>query len=113
MHVVSLDSLRRFDPSKMRKNNLFETPRFFCDLYCLEPGQSQPAHSHEREDKLMLVLEGAGRLRAGEEERTLGKGEAMLAPAGEAHGVANDGPERLVVLVFMAPHPKPPPGAAT
>jgi quercetin dioxygenase-like cupin family protein len=106
--VVHLQDLRKFDSAKMRKNNLFETQRFFCDLYCLEPGQSQAAHLHEREDKVMIVLEGEGTFRAGSEEVTLEAGEAILTEAGEVHGIVNEGPERLVCLVFMAPHPKPP-----
>lgn len=106
--VVQLQDLRQFDSAKMRKNNLFETPRFFCDLYCLEPGQSQAAHLHENEDKVMIVLEGEGTFRAGDQEVTLEAGEALLTEAGEVHGILNEGPERLVCLVFMAPHPKPP-----
>jgi quercetin dioxygenase-like cupin family protein len=91
----------------MAKCNLFETSRFFCDLYCLEPGQSQKPHAHAGEDKAMVVLEGAGRVLVGDEARTLTAGQAVLARAGELHGLSNEGPERLVVLVFMAPHPKP------
>ena len=30
--------VRRFDPAKLQKLNLFQTPRFFCDVYCLSPG---------------------------------------------------------------------------
>ncbi|HET9885975.1 MAG TPA: cupin domain-containing protein [bacterium] len=106
--IVQLQDLRQFDSAKMRKNNLFETRRFFCDLYCLEAGQSQAAHVHEHEDKVMIVLEGEGTFRAGAQEVTLEAGEALLTEAGEIHGIMNEGPERLVCLVFMAPHPKPP-----
>lgn len=106
MKVVPLEARRQFDAAKMMKNNLFETPRFFCDLYCLEPGQSQAPHTHEREDKVMIVLEGEGTVRSGNETRALGAGDAMLAEAGEPHGVANESSARLVVLVFMAPHPR-------
>jgi quercetin dioxygenase-like cupin family protein len=106
MKRCRLEDLRRFDPVGMRKNNLFETPRFFCDLYCLEPGQSQAVHMHPAEDKVMIVLEGEGTFRGTGEPVTLGAGEAILAEAGEGHGVANEGSARLVVLTFMAPHPK-------
>jgi quercetin dioxygenase-like cupin family protein len=102
-----MERLRVFDPEKMRKNNLFETQRFFLDLYCLEPGQYQSPHDHVGSDKVYLVMEGRGRFRIGADERTLAAGQAVLAPSGEMHGVVNDGPDRLVCLVFMAPHPKP------
>lgn len=40
--------VRRFDAAKMQKVNLFETGRFFLDVYCLEPGQSQKPHVHPK-----------------------------------------------------------------
>jgi mannose-6-phosphate isomerase-like protein (cupin superfamily) len=107
MDVRQLEDHRRFDAGKMRKNNLFETARFFCDLYCLEPGQAQAPHTHEGSDKVYVVLEGEGSFRVGEEVTALEAGQAVLARSGEIHGVANEGPERLVCLVFMAPHPRP------
>src|SRR5438045_9452470 len=92
-----------FAGDKMKKNGLFETERLFCDLYCFEPGQSQAPHTHDGSDKIYYVLEGSGRFRIGEEERELGAGAIAMAPSGQRHGVENKGPERLVLLVFMAP----------
>jgi mannose-6-phosphate isomerase-like protein (cupin superfamily) len=97
--------VRRFDPAKMQKLSLFQTPRFFCDVYCLEPGQAQKPHRHEGADKVYAVLEGEVRVRLGEEQATLGAGAAVLAPAGVDHGIENPGPGRAAVLVFMAPSP--------
>lgn len=108
MNALTLEDFRTFDPAKMKKNNLFETSRFFCDLYCLEAGQSQKPHTHDGEDKIYVVLEGEGTFRIGAEEEALEAGQAVMARAGEIHGVANEGPDRLVCLVFMAPHPRPP-----
>ena len=96
---------RRFDAAKMQKLNLFETPRFFCDVYCLEPGQSQKPHLHEAADKVYAVLEGRVSVRVGPDESMLTAGEVVLAPAGVEHGVENRGPDRAALLVFMAPHP--------
>ena len=95
----------QFAPDKMKKNGLFETERFFCDLYCFEPGQSQAPHTHEGSDKIYYVVEGKGAFRIGEEERQLGEQEIAIAPSGLRHGVSNPGPDRLVLLVFMAPKP--------
>ncbi len=97
--------VRRFDASKMQKVNLFETPRLFCDVYCLEPGQAQRPHRHEGADKVYAVLEGEVRVRVGADTATVGAGSAVLAPAGEDHGVENPGPARAALLVFMAPRP--------
>jgi mannose-6-phosphate isomerase-like protein (cupin superfamily) len=95
--------VRRFDGAKMQKVNLFETPRFFCDVYCLEPGQAQKPHRHDAADKVYLVLEGEVVARVGAESAAIGAGAAVLAPAGVDHGLENPGPARAAVLVFMAP----------
>jgi mannose-6-phosphate isomerase-like protein (cupin superfamily) len=101
MQIADL-SQRRFAADKLQKLNLFETPRCFADIYCLEPGQEQAAHAHEGADKLYIVLEGRALVRVGTEERELRPQQGALAPSGQPHGVRNPGPERLVLLVFMA-----------
>lgn len=95
----------QFSSAKMKKNGLFETERMFCDLYGFEPGQSQAPHSHEGSDKVYFVVSGRGKFHVGSEEKELGANEIALAPSGQKHGVSNPGPERLVLLVFMAPKP--------
>jgi len=100
-----IDAISAFAAEKMKKNNIFTTERMFCDVYCFEPGQTQDAHAHAASDKVYVVLEGRGSVRVGDVEQDVGPGTAILAPAGEPHGVANRGPDRLRVLVFMAPPP--------
>ena len=94
-----------FAADKLKKTNLFDTPRMFCDVYGLEAGQAQTGHTHAGADKVYYVLDGTGTFQVGDLERTLGPGHAILAPAGAAHAVRNPGPERLALLVFMAPKP--------
>jgi mannose-6-phosphate isomerase-like protein (cupin superfamily) len=105
MDRKKVDELKRFGADKMTKVNLFETEHFFCDIYCLEPGQNQKVHSHEGADKIYFVLEGEGTFQIGEERETLGEGNCILARSGLAHGVENSSNGRLVLLVFMAPNP--------
>ena len=100
-----LSDAMQFSSEKMKKNGIFETERFFCDLYCFEPGQTQSAHTHEGSDKVYYVVKGKGLFQVGAEERELEEGEIVIAPSGQKHGVANNGAERLVVLVYMAPKP--------
>jgi mannose-6-phosphate isomerase-like protein (cupin superfamily) len=97
--------VRRFDASKMQKVNLFDTPRMFCDVYCLEPGQAQKPHRHDAADKVYVVLEGEVIVRVGDDAAPVSAGTAVLAPAGADHGLENPGPARAAVLVFMAPRP--------
>jgi mannose-6-phosphate isomerase-like protein (cupin superfamily) len=94
-----------YSTEKMKKVNLFETPRMFCDVYCLQPGQSQKVHSHDDADKIYFVLEGRVTVRLGDDEQDCGANMACLAPASVDHGVRNDSPENAVVMAIMAPNP--------
>ena len=97
--------VRHFDAAKMQKCNLFETERFFCDVYCLLPQQAQKPHTHADADKVYVVLEGSVVAEIGEQSLTLTAGDSVLAPAGQSHGVTNPGPGAAALLVFMAPRP--------
>ena len=106
MNIRHIPSLMSFSPDKMQKNNVFETERFFCDVYCLQPGQMQKTHSHVSEDKVYFIVAGAVTVIVGDEEQQLGRGMAVLAPAGQPHGLRNDSGTNASVLVFMAPAPR-------
>lgn len=105
METRRLETAIAFSEEKMRKNSLFETEHLYCDLYCLLPGQFQKIHAHEGSDKVYTVLEGRGLFHVAGEEQELGAGVAVLARAGEPHGVRNASEEKLVLLVTMAPRP--------
>ncbi|MEW6246271.1 MAG: cupin domain-containing protein [Nitrospirota bacterium] len=105
MKVINLSDYSQFSLEKMKKNNIFQTPRFFCDVYCFEPGQEQKGHVHGDQDKVYVVLEGQGTFTVGSDTQVLGPGQGTLAPAGEPHGVTNHTSARLKVLVFVAPNP--------
>jgi quercetin dioxygenase-like cupin family protein len=104
MQVVNISDYQIFNSEKMKKNSMFQTPRFFCDIYCFEPGQEQKGHIHGEQDKVYLVLEGKGTFQVGSERQVLGPGQGTMAPAGEEHGVKNHTDQRLKVLVFVAPN---------
>ena len=95
---------------KMAKIALHATDRTLLDLYCVAPGQSQKAHSHEAQDKIYYVLEGAGRFSLSGAEQRLEAGEVLVARAGVEHGLINDGAGPLLVLVVVAPPPPHGPG---
>ncbi len=104
MNLVNISDYQQFSSEKMKKNNMFKTPRFFCDIYCFEPGQEQKGHIHGEQDKVYLILEGQGTFKVGPEEQVLGPGQGTMAPAGQEHGVLNHTNARLKVLVFVAPN---------
>jgi quercetin dioxygenase-like cupin family protein len=104
MNIVNISDYQLFSSEKMNKNSMFQTPRFFCDIYCFEPGQEQKGHIHGQQDKVYLVLEGQGTFQVGSEKQMLSAGQGILASAGEEHGVKNHTDQRLKVLVFVAPN---------
>ena len=105
MKVINITDYQKFSQEKMKKNGIFQSGRFFCDIYCFEPGQEQKGHIHGEQDKVYLVLDGKGTFQVGNEKQVLGPGDGTMAPAGEEHGVLNHTTARLKVLVFVAPNP--------
>lgn len=105
MESRHIHDVTAFSEEKMQKSSLFDSSRLFYDAYCLLPGQAQKVHAHDSSDKIYYVLEGSGRFTVGEEERDLGAGHAVIARAGDPHGVRNESNENLVLLVTMAPPP--------
>jgi len=104
MEIRNILEIMAFSKEKMKKVGLFSTSRFFCDLYCFEPGQEQKPHVHHGEDKVYFVLEGEGTFRIGDEVKNLSQNMVTLAPSGIEHGVRNEGTNRLVLFVFMSPN---------
>ena len=98
MEIRSIADSVAFSEEKMKKNAIY-------DAYCLLPGQSQKVHAHEGSDKVYYVLQGTGRFTVRDEKRDLGEGNAVIARAGDPHGVSNETQENLVLLVTMAPRP--------
>ena len=102
---IPVRDLAKFAPDKMAKIALATTDRCQLDLYCVAAGQSQKAHTHDDQDKIYYVVEGIGRFTLGGAEQRLSAGEALVAAAGVPHGLVNDGPEPLLVLVVVSPPP--------
>ncbi len=104
METKRINDVIRFS-DRLEKIPLFDSSRYFCDLYCLRPGQDQRIHSHAESDKIYYVLRGTGLFHIAGEERELGEGETVIARPGQEHGVRNTATSDLVLLVFMTPRP--------
>ncbi len=73
-----------------------------CSLYELPPGEGAwPYHYHEGNAEALFVLDGTGRLRTPDGERSIAAGHfaAFPASADGAHRVVNDGDDPLRYLV--------------
>ena len=105
MDVKQLSALADFDADKLKKQSVFQTSRFWLDVYCLKTGQAQKPHVHRQADKVYVILEGTCRFSIKGEVAAYGPGTAVLAPAGDEHGIENPGPGDARLLVLIAPPP--------
>jgi quercetin dioxygenase-like cupin family protein len=102
---VTVRDRAKFQPDKMAKIALATTRRAQLDLYCVAAGQEQKPHVHDDQDKIYYVIEGRGTFVLDGVRENLAPGDALVAPAGRAHGLVNDGEEPLLVLVVVTPPP--------
>jgi mannose-6-phosphate isomerase-like protein (cupin superfamily) len=94
-----------FNPEKMGKATIFESPRILVGLNAFEPGQEHKLHAHEGMDKVYQVLSGRGVFLLSDREIPMEPGVMLVAPEGVPHGVRNTGDERLVLVAILAPGP--------
>ena len=102
---IRIKDRAEFRSDKMAKIALATTSRTQLDLYCLEPGQEQKPHAHADQDKIYLVLEGLAHVVVDGKEERLEPGEAIVARAGQEHGIRNAGAGRLLAMVVVTPPP--------
>jgi len=70
----------------------------------LEPGASQPRHTHTASEQIWYALKGDGTLLlAGDEERAFAEGDVVRFADGDVHGLRNDGGSEFVYLSVTAP----------
>jgi quercetin dioxygenase-like cupin family protein len=105
MEIQDINKVIHFSDEKMQKLPIFESDKYFFDLYCLKPGQEQRVHVHPESDKIYVVLRGTGTFHIGGQEQDLRPGQAVIARPNQMHGVKNLSSEDMVLLVFMTPRP--------
>jgi mannose-6-phosphate isomerase-like protein (cupin superfamily) len=68
-----------------------------------QPGAEFTPHVHEHSEDVIVVLEGEGHIRSGEELIPFQAGDVLYVPAGVLHGTINTGEGRLVMFSCQAP----------
>jgi mannose-6-phosphate isomerase-like protein (cupin superfamily) len=102
-HFFNWQDFQGQNAEKFFKATIWSGEHVMIGLNCLEPNQKQPVHAHAGADKFYYVVSGRGTFTIGEEEKTVGAGTLVVAPAGVDHGVTNAGNERLSLLVAISP----------
>ncbi len=104
--LFDLNALAKFAAAP-QKVSIYNTDKSLGAMWCLEPGQEVFLHRHPNADDVWICLEGeSGLYFAGDgKEVPIRKGMAVLARAGETHGMKNTGKDRFVFIGIAAPVP--------
>jgi quercetin dioxygenase-like cupin family protein len=86
--------------------NQLEASTLGARMWRLQPGQASTRHRHRRTKELYVLLEGTGRIRIGEDLRTLDPLSSLLVDPGEIRQLFNDTDADQLWLVVGAP-PEP------
>ena len=103
--VIRPEDHAAYSPTRMGKSTIFTSANVLVGLNAFEPGQEHHLHAHAGQDKVYLVLRGAGLFLLEGRELPMSAGDLLVAPAGVPHGVRNSGSDRLLVLAVLAPSP--------
>jgi mannose-6-phosphate isomerase-like protein (cupin superfamily) len=69
----------------------------------LPPGGETSEHYHPISEELYYFVAGAGRMRVGEAEGPVARGDCVVIPPGVPHKLWNAGPDALVLLCCCSP----------
>ncbi len=70
----------------------------------LEPGASQPRHTHNASEQIWYALQGTGKLLlADDAEQEFSAGDVVRFADHDVHGLRNDGDGKFVYLSVTAP----------
>jgi len=67
------------------------------------PGAEFTPHVHEDSEDVIVVLEGRGQIRSGDQLLPFEAGDVLYVPAGVLHGTINTGDKPLVMFSCQAP----------
>jgi quercetin dioxygenase-like cupin family protein len=92
----------KFGPDRFHAEVVFSTENQKAVLACFQPGQFIPVHT-PGVDLTLVVLEGEGRVVAGEQEIGVAPGQVVTIPAGIKRGVFAK--TQMVALHVVSPPP--------
>jgi quercetin dioxygenase-like cupin family protein len=104
--LFKLEDIVSFDPSAGKKTIFYETGCMAGAVWCLEPGQKVPNHSHSTSDDIWICVQGTGTFYPGFGEKIeITKGDIIFSEKGQQHGMVNTGDERFIFVGVAGPIP--------
>lgn len=101
--AVDLRDYVEFDLDLPAGRRVLETDVLALDLICLEPQQTLDARTFATADAVYTVLGGTAWVVTDDAEVTLQALQAVMVPAGVAHGLRNTAPDPLILQVVTSP----------
>ena len=109
MEFISKDSIKElFNPGVVSRQLLnpgnSESVRVTITEVHLEPGASQPRHTHPASEQIWYAVKGSGRLLlADDKEKSFSVGDVVRFADNDVHGLVNDGDSEFVYISVTAP----------
>jgi len=101
MKLIDLNGFTKFDPGRMHRELLHDSPNLRVLSFNFEAGQELPVHSHDADSEVtLMILEGEGEF-TGAHPRPARAGLVQIMPVNEPHGLRAK--TRLRLLVFITP----------
>jgi mannose-6-phosphate isomerase-like protein (cupin superfamily) len=78
----------------------FQSKVSFLDYTTLPPNTSIGYHLHPDTEEVYIIVSGTGIMTVENEATRVTRGDVILNRKGGSHGLVNDGPDNLEILVF-------------
>ncbi len=102
MEVLDLKKFIKYQPEKITREMIGETPEMRVALMCLEPGQELTPHKAPMQ-LLMYVVEGKGEFMVGDEVIEADEKTAIMCRPMVPHGFRASKGQRLAVMAVVTP----------
>lgn len=102
MQTIDLKKQITFQPGRISREMLNDTPEMRIALMCLDAGQKLDPHTAPLR-LLMYVVEGKGTFIVGDEKIVADEKTCIPCDPGVPHGFAADQGSRLVVMAVVTP----------
>ncbi|MFQ4136952.1 cupin domain-containing protein [Nodosilinea sp. PGN35] len=103
--IKTLDEIAEFNPRFFVRRRIFLTDTMHFNIYCIEPGQSNPLHKHSGSDEILYFVQGSGDVIVGDEIAAIEAGACVHVPKDTGHEILNTGSDRMIVVLAQSPLP--------